>query len=155
MRGGILLPGLIEQQYVPAMAWDTSASMGQRELEEVQAQSLALMKQTGVDFIWMAQADAKVQQDFKLRRLKDIGSINLKGRGGTDFRPTFARLEKLRPRPDVFFYFTDGDGTAPEKPPRGIPVIWVIVSQYARKPADWGHMVVCSNDPETLSRVGF
>jgi hypothetical protein len=45
---------------------------------------------------------------------------------------------------------TDGDGGAPPRKPRGFEVIWCIVpSKYRKvKPAPWGHIIVCSNNPD-------
>ena len=47
-------------------------------------------------------------------------TITIKGRGGTDFRPVFQKVEELR-KQHVFrnlkalIYFTDGDGIYPEQ----------------------------------------
>lgn len=49
-------------------------------------------------------------------------TITIKGRGGTDFRPVFQKVEELR-KQHVFrnlkalIYFTDGDGIYPNKSP--------------------------------------
>ena len=49
-------------------------------------------------------------------------TIIIKGRGGTDFRPVFQKVEELR-KQHVFrnlkalIYFTDGDGIYPEQKP--------------------------------------
>jgi predicted metal-dependent peptidase len=75
----------------------------------------------------------------------------LRGGGGTDFRPVFDELSKVRPRPDVLIFITDGGGWAPELPPPGIKVIWLLVGSHKMKPLrptggtyesiTWGDMI--------------
>lgn len=53
--------------------------------------------------------------------LQYADKIKIKGRGGTDFRPVFREVEKLRregvlKKPRALLYFTDGDGVYPDKP---------------------------------------
>ncbi len=48
--------------------------------------------------------------------------LTVKGRGGTDFRPVFDAVDKMRkegslPGLEGLIYFTDGDGVYPSKPP--------------------------------------
>src|SRR3990172_1824147 len=51
---------------------------------------------------------------------------------------------KIRPKPNVFIYMTDGCGTAPAAPPPGVAFIWCIVrTSQAMRPAPWGKVVVC------------
>ena len=147
LRGGLLRPGLVEQQYEAALAIDTSGSMGQEQLNFAKNVVLNIMSQTGLDSLWLSQCDCRVHRPFTRTRIKDIPEMKMLGRGGTSFIPIFEALSKLKPRPDMIVIVTDGDGPAPEVPPRGVDTIWVIVpSQWRRRPAMWGHLVVCSND---------
>lgn len=147
LRGGLLRPGLIEQQYEAALAIDTSGSMGEEQLNYAKNVLLNIMAQTGLDTIWLTQCDTRVQMPFTRTRIRDIPNMKMKGRGGTDFCPIFQALRKLKPRPDMIVVVTDGDGPAPDKAPYGMTTIWVIVpSSYRRRPATWGHLIVCSND---------
>jgi predicted metal-dependent peptidase len=48
--------------------------------------------------------------------------MTIKGLGGTDFRPVFARVDELRRKKEFqnlrgLIYFTDGYGSFPEKKP--------------------------------------
>jgi predicted metal-dependent peptidase len=147
LRGGLLRPGMVEQQYTAAIAIDTSGSMGTTQLQAAKNTTVNIMEQTGLDTVWVVQCDARVHGDWQRVRTRDVASMEFRGRGGTDFRPIFEVLKKLRPRPDLIAILTDGDGPAPPNPPAGIDVIWVIVpTSYGRRPASWGHMVVCSNN---------
>ncbi len=76
-------------------------------------------------------------------------TITIKGRGGTDFRPVFQKVEELR-KQHVFrnlkalIYFTDGDGIYPEqKPDYETAFVFVrqtekmnLVPKWAKKTAD-------------------
>ena len=72
------------------------------------------------------QCDAEIQSDTKITTAADmercIAAIQLKGFGGTDFRPVFEYVEKLRDEKELtdikgLIYFTDGFGTFPAKKP--------------------------------------
>ncbi len=76
--------------------------------------------------IRIIQCDSKVQADTKITDLKQIDGIMenfvLRGYGGTDFRPLFAYVERLRARGELadlrgLLYFTDGLGQFPDAMP--------------------------------------
>lgn len=76
--------------------------------------------------IHIVQCDSKVQADTKIENLKDIDAIMedfaIRGYGGTDFRPLFAYVERLRNRGELsdlkgLLYFTDGIGQFPDAMP--------------------------------------
>jgi len=148
---GILRPGLVQQTPEIAIIRDTSGSMGTEQINAATIESIAIVKASGVDSIWFLDADAKVAFQKRVR-LSELRTLPVHGRGGTDFRPAIEALVKLKPKPDIAIYITDGDGYAPEKPPNGIEFIWcVVASYYKRKPANWGHLIVVSDENITLS----
>ena len=76
--------------------------------------------------IHVIQCDAKVQTDDKITDLRDVDALMekfyIRGMGGTDFRPVFDYIERLRREEDLtnlkgMLYFTDGIGRFPEKTP--------------------------------------
>ncbi|WP_172135702.1 VWA-like domain-containing protein [Adlercreutzia sp. ZJ473] len=76
--------------------------------------------------IHVIQCDAKVQSDTKIGDLRDVDrlmeSFTIRGMGGTDFRPAFSYVDKLRRDGELsdlkgIIYFTDGIGDFPEKVP--------------------------------------
>lgn len=144
---GVIRPGLIDQILEIAFIRDTSGSMGQEQLNDANNVAVIIMKKLGLDEVWLLDADMEVQRKPTRVRLKDIPEIPAAGRGGTSFIQPLEEVCKLKPMPDLCVYLTDGDGEAPEAPPRGLPVVWVIVpTPNGRRPAPWGHVVVCSND---------
>ena len=62
----------------------------------------------------------------------------IKGGGGTDFRPVFEYVRKKSLNPDLLLFFTDGYGDAPDNPPP-YPVMWVLAND-SRPPAPWGRV---------------
>ena len=145
---GFPRPGLV--QYLPeiALILDTSGSMGSRQILDAIRQAIAIIKSLGVDSAWFLQADAQVADKPKRIRIRDLmGGLQLHGRGGTRFDPALQALEKLRPRPDLAIYLTDGDGHVTYRP-KGIEVIWCIVhGHYNRAPdVPWGRVVIIEAD---------
>lgn len=138
---GTLIPGLISRETEIAFIRDTSGSMQDAQLEEAQNEMIGAFKAAGVASVWFMDCDAQVAKPKRVS-VRDIPKLPITGRGGTDFGPALEVIKKLKPRPKLVLYFTDGDGYAPPKPPLGIDVIWVVVNSYwNRRPAPWGHCV--------------
>lgn len=77
--------------------------------------------------VHIIQCDADIQNDFKIQSKEDIDrfmeSFEVKGMGGTDFRPVFEYVENLIKDGEFknlkgLLYFTDGFGTYPKKMPQ-------------------------------------
>ena len=60
--------------------------------------------------------------------------VAVKGRGGTDFRPSFAWLDEQGKQPGVCLYFTDMECSDYPKAEPVFPVAWV---NYGPRPSDW------------------
>lgn len=76
--------------------------------------------------IHIIQCDAAIQHDAKITNMQEfdqyIENIEIHGLGGTDFRPVFQYVDQLISQKDIthlegLLYFTDGDGTYPNKQP--------------------------------------
>lgn len=146
---GIPRPGLVQQEPVVLFIEDTSGSMGAVQLKTVRREARAIMLNIGIDRVWWMDADAAVSAPPRLVGVRDLERLPIHGGGGTDFRPALAAGMKLRPRPDIIVYLTDGDGTAPATPPPGVVVIWCIVpSYYNKRPAPWGHAVIMRDEED-------
>jgi len=110
---------------------DTSGSVGQTELEEINGELRVMAK----DFeVTVVECDYRIHDVYPYR---DITGI--KGRGGTSFFPPFDAEFLRKHRPDVIVYFTDGYGEAPGESPK-IPVYWCI-SSGGIAPTDWGFRI--------------
>lgn len=76
--------------------------------------------------IYLIQCDAEVQEVVHLTSLDQLNEwiphLRIRGLGGTDFRPVFDYVDQLQKKHQLthlngLLYFTDGEGTYPEKPP--------------------------------------
>lgn len=147
MISDFLRPGMIEQRYTAFLGFDVSGSMGEVQMNHAKDLACGFLQQTGIDSAWVCQFDTAIVKPPTLQRLRDVENMHRHAQGGTDFRPVFKHIQTMRPRPDLVMIFSDGDGPAPNACPPGMAVIWVIVpSHWRRKPTDWGHYVICSND---------
>ena len=75
--------------------------------------------------IYIIQCDASIQNELMIKdssELKEyVDELKIYGRGGTDFRPVFDRVEEIRRGGGLknlkgLLYFTDGYGDYPDKP---------------------------------------
>lgn len=147
---GYIGPGLVDIQPNIVVYEDTSASMGQPQLHQARSECYAMMRKLGIDEVTLIQGDAAVSHCQRVR-LKDLPKIDYTGRGGTNFSPLFAFIQKKLPRTNLVIVYSDGDGPAPAKAPLGYEVIWCIVrTPHARRPARWGHLVVCDKNQKIL-----
>lgn len=76
--------------------------------------------------IHVIQCDAEIQEDTVLKNREDVDvflqNLEIKGLGGTDFRPVFHYINELIRKKELrnlrgLLYFTDGKGTYPKRKP--------------------------------------
>ena len=125
-----ILPGRSRQSSKPKIlaAIDTSGSMCPDTLSHISAE-LALMNKTHEGIV--VECDDKIHAVYPYRPI-----TNVHGRGGTDFRPVFAKEFLGQHKPDLVIYFTDGYGKAPVCAP-AMPVIWCLTGR-GKQPCNWG-----------------
>lgn len=88
------------------------------------------------------EVDEPDDLDDVWKQVNDEGGV--KGGGGTDFRPPFAKIKEMGLEPDMVVYVTDTYGTFPKMEP-DYPVIWVsIVDDESRVP--WGDFIYLDID---------
>lgn len=141
-----VLPGTHAPLAKIALVVDTSGSMGSsypRILREAQG----VLKASGGARTTVVACDAKVHSLVEVKSVEEIKQ-NLKGGGGTDFRPAFSALQKLPPdrRPDLVVFATDGMGAYPEVEPREFRTIWLAVDGHIA--VDWGKTISVSTEDE-------
>lgn len=149
---GIPRPGTVQQEPEIVFIEDTSGSMGQKQAQAARREAAAIINSQGIDYVWWLDADAALATKPRRIRARDLGSIPRHGGGGTDFRPAIEAAMRLKPKPDIIVYLTDGDGTAPATPPPGVAFIWCIIpSYYNKRPAEWGHAVIMRDEDDERS----
>ncbi len=145
---GFPRPGMVQYQPEIAFILDTSGSMGTQQIKDALTEGIAIMKALGIEYVWFLQADTSVAKPAARIRLKDLmGQVQIHGRGGTDFNAALRAVEKLKPKPDLVVYLTDGDGHVTHRP-KGMEVVWCIVKNHwnQKPPCDWGHVVIIADE---------
>ena len=112
------------------VAIDTSGSTSGELVQRFLEKTYNILKNTESFFskinLHIIQCDAAIQEHVKITTQEEfdnyIRSLEIKGLGGTDFRPVFRLVDKMIAEKEFqhlkgIIYFTDGYGTFPEKKP--------------------------------------
>lgn len=155
-KGRPILPAMYAPQPRVGCFVDTSGSMGPDDLRIAMSEMGGVLKSSGAEVLY-GVCDAQVHG--KIEAVADIKQAlgKLQGGGGTHFTPVFMELERMprEKRPHVVIFLTDGGGPAPDNPPQGMHVIWVLVGDHACVPwkedgngqISWGEQIfVKDND---------
>lgn len=143
------LPGLVSYEPEIMFIVDSSGSMGKEQIGDALRVQADIMNQCGIREAWFMEADAAAQRAPIKVTPHMLRHMEIRGRGGTDFTPAIEYAQKFRPRPSLVIYTTDGDGKAPEKAPTEFHTLWCVVpSQWGRRPANWGTLVVLDDVAE-------
>lgn len=109
------------------VAIDTSGSIRGRELEQFVAEIAAIAEEAQPERIHVVCADAAVQTTQEFAAGEPI-RVEVRGGGGTDFRPVFTWVEKQGIAPACLIYLTDlRCHSFPEA--ASYPVLWVTNSR--------------------------
>jgi predicted metal-dependent peptidase len=122
------------------LAIDTSGSISQEILQKFITEIKGIVAHFNEYEMTVISCDAIVHDVLKYnsyKPVKDEEILNLKGGGGTDFRPVFDYIIKNRIRPDCLVYMTDGEGTFPDRPPI-YPMLWFMITDVQ---PPWGNCV--------------
>jgi predicted metal-dependent peptidase len=125
LQYGIYLPGYYEEVLKAVVAIDTSGSIDDRTLH-VFCGALQEIIEGVKSEITLIQCDAEIQEIHENITIEEISKINIKGRGGTDFRPVFKWIIDSNEQYDCLIYLTDGNGSFPSVEDVTIPTLWVL-----------------------------
>ena len=108
------------------IAIDTSMSCSGDLIEKFLEETYTILAESDQYFsktvIHILQCDDQIRDDTLITKSEDLKrymeNFEIKGYGGTDFRPVFARVEQLKNEKKIqdlkgLLYFTDGKGTFP------------------------------------------
>ncbi|MBQ3277423.1 MAG: metallopeptidase [Oscillospiraceae bacterium] len=106
--------------------------------------------------IWIVQCDAAVQEAVRITTPEEfqeyLKTMELRGFGGTDFRPVFRLVDRLRrdgslPEVQGLIYLTDGDGLYPERMP-DYPAAFVFIdgAYYAPNVPPWAIKLILQRE---------
>ena len=123
------------------VAIDTSGSVSGELVQRFMQKTYNILRQEESFFrkinLHIIQCDADIQEDAKITSQEEVDryldTMQLRGFGGTDFRPVFSYVEELRQAREFcnlkgLIYFTDGYGVFPEKKP-DYPTAFVFVNE--------------------------
>lgn len=127
-----VLPSLVTPVPNVAFVLDTSGSMGNDDCAAALSEANGVLAAVGAEITFIA-LDAAVHSNKRVRNIEEL-KREVKGGGGTDLCVGFDALEKMRPRPEVVIFATDGFGPAPALAPRGMNVVWLLIGQHTRRP---------------------
>lgn len=113
---------------------DTSGSMGTSELNDGMRELNGVLKATGAEATFVT-CDAAVHGVNKVRTWKDAAKL-LRGGGGSSFCPVFDEMRKMRRRPAIAIFITDGMIDVPTTAPPGTQIIWLVVGPYRKAPTE-------------------
>lgn len=118
------------------VAIDTSGSISQDCLAQFAGE---LAKISGlVNEVTVMSCDAQVTEVVKLYKLENfLDKVQMKGGGGTDFKPVFEKVSEMKIIPELLIYLTDTYGDFPKQPQ--YPVLWCITCSSGTVP--WGDKV--------------
>jgi predicted metal-dependent peptidase len=128
---GVYMPslGVPGPEHIIA-AIDTSGSMDERTLARVLAE-LDRLRALAECRLTVIQCDARIQdivsfEPWDLAQV-DFSRMTMQGRGGTNFRPVFERIERDHhlQSPDALIYMSDGYGDFPRDAPL-FPCLWIV-----------------------------
>ena len=121
---GIYLPSLSSDLLRIVIAIDTSGSIDEKLLGTFIGEVQSITQQYPNYEIDIITADAKIQSHEVFLPGETL-NYEIKGRGGTDFRPVFEYIDRYIDYPTLLLYFTDGLGTFPaEEAPYDL--LWVM-----------------------------
>ncbi|MDJ0779425.1 MAG: VWA-like domain-containing protein [Gammaproteobacteria bacterium] len=122
-----VFPGLRSDEVELVVAVDTSGSIRDDEVEQFFAEIDAIKGQVRAR-ITLLCCDCEIVTGFPLvfEPWDEFRhDIDVKGGGGTDFRPVFDWVERQDRPPDTLVYFTDARGRFPPSEPHW-PTLWLV-----------------------------
>ena len=124
---GYYMPSTRKEFLEVVVGVDTSASIDDKDLEEFLREVIAIAKSHDQIKMWVIPCDAEVQGVYPVQNgnIKQIMSIEMKGDGGTNFKPVFEHIDEHIRNCRILVYLTDGYGDFPEHQPR-YHTIWVV-----------------------------
>nr|WP_321267844.1 VWA-like domain-containing protein [uncultured Sulfurimonas sp.] len=120
---GFYLPSSVSQRFKLVVAVDSSGSVDEVLLSEFLSELNSLMNTISSYEIHLLVCDDKIRS-HKVFYAGDILEADVKGGGATDFRPVFEFIDKEIEDTKLLLYFSDLDGTFPNKIP-SYDVKWI------------------------------
>lgn len=127
LESEFLLPDIQDGDKIDwiAIAIDTSGSIGDKELSAFMSELRGILSSYDKVKVKLTFCDADASPFVELEEF-DASKIKVSGGGGTDFRPVFDLIKKEPDEPKCLIYFTDTQGTFPDRAP-GYDTLWIAI----------------------------
>jgi predicted metal-dependent peptidase len=122
-----VFPGLRSEEIDLVVAVDTSGSIREAEIEQFFSEINAIKGQIRARIALLC-CDAEISEEYPLifEAWDEFRfDTQVKGGGGTDFRPVFRWVEQQDVKPGTLVYFTDACGEFPDHEP-SYPTVWLV-----------------------------
>lgn len=137
VASGLYMPSMYSERMGPLdVVVDTSGSITQELLDVFGGEIQGIADMVRPERIRVIYCDANVNDVAEFAPGEPI-VLEMKGGGGTDFRPPFKMIEDEGSEPVALIYLTDMYGAFPQEPAQ-FPVLWCATSDVV---APWGETV--------------
>lgn len=119
-----LMPGLQGKKLGHiAFAFDMSSSVSDADIKRYVSELYAVVRNLKPDRISLVQFTCELKSVHRIKTVRELAEMELRGRGGTDIEPLmeWAKANK----PTALCVFTDGEYAHPSFNP-GCPIMWMI-----------------------------
>lgn len=123
--GRPVLPAFVRPVPRVCFVLDTSGSMSQAQLIAGLSEAVAVLKTCGSEITFLS-CDHAVHAVGKIQSPAQFAKL-VKGGGGSSFVPAFEHIARMKERPQLVVFATDGDIGVPDVPPRGFDCIWLLI----------------------------
>jgi predicted metal-dependent peptidase len=145
-----ILPALVRPVPRVSFILDTSGSMSHDQLAVGISEAIQVLKACGSEITFLS-CDYEVHAVGKVINPQQLTKL-VKGGGGSSFIPAFEHMARMKERPQLAVFATDGDIAVPKRAPKGFDVIWLLIDsgdtqEAPRKPTTaYGKHIVVSSD---------
>lgn len=141
LQRGIAVPDLHSPDVGEVVVgFDASGSQGKPELVAVVTELNAILEEFPQVDLHVIVCDTKVREAHHFTADDIPLKIDVKGRGGTRFKPVFDYVEEHGIEPKALVYMTDLEGSFAFDPP-DYPVLWLSTNEDQAKAAPWGETI--------------
>lgn len=119
-----LMPGLQGKKLGHiAFAFDMSSSVSDKDIQRYVSELYAVVRNLKPDRISLVQFTCELKSVHRIKTVRELAAMELRGRGGTDIEPLMQWAKENKPT--ALCVFTDGDYSHPSFNP-GCPIMWMI-----------------------------
>lgn len=119
-----LMPGLQGKKLGHiAFAFDMSSSVSDDDIQRYVSELYAVVRNLKPDRISLVQFTCELKSVHRIKTVRELAAMELRGRGGTDIEPLMQWAKENKPT--ALCVFTDGEYTHPSFNP-GCPIMWMI-----------------------------